>query len=34
MRKKIRKKIDKLPFGYYNTSNRAVTNGGYGGKNR
>ena len=28
------KKIDKLPFGYYNTSNRVVTNGGYGGKNR
>ena len=28
------KKIDKLPFGYYNISNRVVTNGGYGGKNR
>ena len=28
------KKIDKLPFGYYNASNRVVTNDGYGGKNR
>ena len=28
------KKIDKLPLGYYNTSNREVTNGRYGGKNR
>lgn len=34
MRKKIRKKIDKLPLGYYNISNRLVTNGEYGGKNR
>ena len=28
------KKIDKLPLGYYNISDRAVTNDGYGGKNR
>ena len=28
------KKIDKLPFGYYNISNRVVTNDRRRGKNR